>query len=86
MIGPPRLEDKRDGDPEFEFRSIPPVLGSSQFEQTTLDELVLGLHPRQYNCLKRTINTGSPDAAFNDQDGSRNDMGTTGGPEAAVVW
>ena len=84
VIGPPRLLGNRDGDPEFESGSLPPILGSSQFEQATVDELIMGLHPQPYSCQKRAINTGSPDPAFNNQDGTRNNIGATGGPEAPI--
>jgi hypothetical protein len=64
-------------------RSVPenvdgrPRFPRQSFAEATLpDDFVL--HPRR----SRARDAGNPDPAYNDLDGSRNDIGFTGGPYA----
>lgn len=71
-IDPPQLIGNLDGAPKFPRRL------RRDFEDATLpDDFVL----RQGR--SRARDAGNPDPAYNDLDGSRNDMGFTGGPFAA---
>jgi hypothetical protein len=80
-IGPPRLLDNVDGNPRFAMRH-PPRLDSRKFERTTIAELVAGLRPRLDGRRKPAVDAGDPDPGLDDLDGSRNDIGFTGGPNA----
>lgn len=81
-IGPPRLEGNVDGNPRFEMRSGPPRPGSRRQERTTLADFAAGLQPRCDGRRQRTYDAGHPDPAYDDLDGTRNDIGFTGGPDA----
>lgn len=72
-IAPPRLEANRDGSPRFAerpHRRPPLVLAPEDFFP-------------QRGATSRVIDRGDPDARYADRDGSRNDIGFTGGPFAA---
>lgn len=71
-IEPPRLLGNLDGRPKFPRRS------RRHFEDAVLPGDFV-LRPRR----SRARDGGNPDPAYNDLDGSRNDMGFTGGPFAA---
>ncbi len=73
-IGAPRLEFNLDGPPKFQRRL------RNTFAEATLFDFTL----RNIGNA-RAIDSGNPDPAFNDLDGSRNDMGHTGGPYAATA-
>jgi hypothetical protein len=83
-IGPPRLTGNVNGNPEFTSRRRSPRLGSRRFRDLTLEELLPGLQPRLDGRRQRAVDAGDPDLLHNDLDGSRNDIGMTGGPEAPV--
>jgi hypothetical protein len=80
-IGPPRLLDNVDGNPRFALRH-PPRLDSRKFERTTIAEFAAGLRPRLDGRRMPAVDAGDPDPSRDDLDGSRNDIGFTGGPNA----
>jgi hypothetical protein len=84
VIGPPRLTGNVRGYPEFSGRRRFPRFGTRRFGNLTLEELLLGLPPRLDGRRQRAIDAGHPDPSHNDLDGSRNDIGMTGGPEAPL--
>ena len=70
-IAPPRLLDNVDGNPRFPRRP------RKSFADANLpDDFVLRAS------RSRARDAGNPDPAYNDLDGSRNDIGFTGGPYA----
>jgi nitrous oxidase accessory protein NosD len=81
LIGPPRLEGNGDGKPELSGKA-PPRLGSKAFERLTLAELLASLAPDGERKRLRLTDAGDPDPSHDDADGSRNDIGFTGGPHA----
>jgi hypothetical protein len=82
-IGPPRLEGNVDGSPRFLLRPRrPPKLGGKRFDRLTVADLAEGLRPGEGGRRLRAVDAGDPDPAHDDLDGSRNDIGFTGGPEA----
>jgi hypothetical protein len=60
------------------------VVGSRGYAATTLNELLLDLVPDQAPRRLRLTDAGNPDPVYADLDGSRNDMGFTGGPNAPI--
>lgn len=83
-IGLPRLFENLSGNPRFMLRS-PPRLDSRRFERTTLADYAAGLRPRLDGRRRPAIDRGNPDSVYDDLDGSRNDIGFTGGP-GAPTW
>ncbi|MHC4861980.1 MAG: hypothetical protein ACYTDY_18015, partial [Planctomycetota bacterium] len=84
-IGLPRLTGNVDGNPKFLLRPRrPPKLGSRRFKRITVAEFAAGLRPRDTGRRLRAVDAGDPDPAHADRDGSRNDIGFTGGPEAPL--
>jgi hypothetical protein len=83
-IGPPRLAGNVNGNPEFMWRHRPSRLGTRRFRDLTLEGLLPGLQPRLDGRRQRPIDAGDPDPLHDDLDGSRNDIGMTGGPEAPL--
>jgi nitrous oxidase accessory protein NosD len=71
LIGPPRLLGNRDGVPGF-VRPVP---------RRVEDAAIAGFALRTTG-RPRARDAGNPDPAFADRDGSRNDAGATGGPDA----
>jgi hypothetical protein len=84
VIGLPRLTGNVKGYPEFTWRRRLPRLGSRRFQDLTLQELLPGLQPRLDGRRQKAIDAGQPDPVHDDLDGSRNDIGMTGGPEAPL--
>jgi hypothetical protein len=84
QIPPPRLLDNVDGKPNYAQRRNPPRLGSRRMMQTSVATLVEGLGLSTAGRRLRATDTGNPDAAFDDLNGTRNDIGFTGGPFAAA--
>lgn len=84
LIDPPRLEGNLDGRPNFVQRRLPPGLGSRRMLETPLASVVTGLGLSTEVNRRRGTDAGNPDPMFNDLDGTRNDMGFTGGPFAAT--
>lgn len=72
-IAPPRLEANLDGSPRF-MRRAPRDAARARIPEDFM--LRSGGQPR-------AIDGGNPDALYADRDGSRNDIGFTGGPHAA---
>jgi nitrous oxidase accessory protein NosD len=72
-IAPPRLEGNRDGRPSFP-RTLPRGIDDARLPEHFL------LRP---GSASHAIDAGDPDPAYADRDGSRNDVGFTGGPHAA---
>lgn len=81
-IGPPRLFGNVDGSPELTGRQ--PLPDGPLHLRTPLSKLVRDLVPRADARRRRALDSGNPDAAFADRDGTRNDLGFTGGPHALV--
>jgi hypothetical protein len=79
-IAPPRLEGNIDGRPNFVVRRSPPKLGSRRMEDTPLADFVENLLLDTMASKPIATDSGNPAPAFNDLDGSRNDIGFTGGP------
>lgn len=77
----PELENNLDGHPELQLRRAPSI-GSRRLERLTLPELVDGMRPTPFGPRFTTVDAGDPDPAYDDLDGSRNDVGFTGGPHA----
>ena len=75
------LADNLDGRPEFQIRRTPSI-GSRRLERLTTIELVDGMRPTEFGPRFTTVDAGDPDPIYNDLDGTRNDLGFTGGPEA----
>jgi nitrous oxidase accessory protein NosD len=73
-IAPPRLEGNRDGRPSFP-RTLPRELDAARLPEHFL---------LRRGAASRAIDAGDPDPASVDRDGSRNDVGFTGGPDAAL--
>lgn len=73
-IGAPRLEGNVDGGPKFQ-RRIPNIIAEATPFDFTLRDVGRA----------RAIDGGNPDPAFNDRDGSRNDIGHTGGLYAGTA-
>jgi nitrous oxidase accessory protein NosD len=82
LIGAPRLVGNRDGNPPFVGRRRPPRLGSRRMEATSVEALLEGLGIRTEGRRLLARDHGDPHAKFDDLDGSRNDIGFTGGPLA----
>lgn len=82
LIGAPRLSGNVDGSPELTGRQ--PVAGSPELLRTPLADLVAGLVPRADARRRRARDAGHPAPEFADRDGSRNDLGFTGGPLAPL--
>ncbi len=80
-IGAPRLVGNLTGDADLLFDGAIPRLHTRGFDRTSLDELIAGLRPNPSGDGP-AIDTGDPDFAYDDLDGTRNDVGFTGGPEA----
>ena len=80
-IGAPRLVANQTGSADFLWPGPIPKLHTSRFDKVTLEELIAGLRPDVAGG-GNAIDTGDPDFAYDDLDGSRNDLGFTGGPEA----
>ena len=72
-IGMPRLLGNVDGRPEFQNRR------ASTAAEVDADDFTLMTNGR------RATDAGNPDPAFDDLDGTRNDIGFTGGP-LAPAW
>ncbi|MDX2167669.1 MAG: right-handed parallel beta-helix repeat-containing protein [Deltaproteobacteria bacterium] len=71
-IAPPRLEGNRDGRPSFP-RTLPREVADARLPE----------HFRlRAGAASRAIDAGDSDPAYADRDGSRNDVGFTGGPDA----
>lgn len=83
-IGAPRLLGNHDGKPRYARRRNPPKLGSRRMLKTLLDRFVTGLRLKTAHGRARGTDTGNPDPTFDDLDGTRNDIGFTGGPFAAM--
>jgi hypothetical protein len=83
IIGAPRLAENVNGYPELIFRR-PPRLGTRRFLALDLNEFIPGLQPRPDGPRRRAIDAGHPDPLYDDLDGTRNDIGMTGGPQAPL--
>lgn len=81
-IGPPRLVGNADGSPEFTGRQ--PLPNSPLHLRTPLVQLVRDLVPRADARRRRALDAGNPNPPFADLDGTRNDLGFTGGPHAFI--
>ncbi len=84
LIGPPRLIENVDGNPEFLLRR-PPAIGSKKAEALTIADLAALFRPNPAGKRLRAIDGGDPDPAYDDRDGTRNDIGFTGGP-GSPLW
>ena len=73
-IGLPRLLGNLDGRPEFRSRT------ARTADDATADDFMLA-----GGGSRRATDAGNPDPAFDDVDGTRNDIGFTGGP-LAPAW
>ena len=82
-IGLPHLFENVNANPRFIMRN-PPRVDSRRFERTTIAEYAAMLRPRLDGRRRRASDAGNPEPMFNDRDGSRNDMGVTGGPHAPL--
>ena len=81
-IGAPRLVGNVDGSPELTGRQ--PIADGPLHLRTPLSKLVRDLIPRADARRRRALDAGNPDPSFADRDGTRNDLGFTGGPHAFV--
>jgi nitrous oxidase accessory protein NosD len=84
VIGPPRLVGNRDGNPDFVVRR-PARLESAPLATATIAEMADGFRLDPSSRRRRAIDTGDPAPEHDDLDGTRNDLGFTGGP-AAPTW
>lgn len=82
LIGAPRLSGNVDGSPELTGRQ--PVAGGPELDRTPLAQLVADLVPRADARRRRALDAGDPAPELADRDGSRNDLGFTGGPLAPL--
>jgi nitrous oxidase accessory protein NosD len=83
VIGPPRVLGNVDGNPEILLRRLP-KLGSPALAALSPADLAAGIRPDPAARRLRAIDAGNPDPAHDDRDGSRNDLGFTGGPESPL--
>jgi hypothetical protein len=83
-IAPPRLEGNIDGKPNYVQRRKPPRLGSRRMLKTPVAAFVAGLRLSTMRRKIRATDAGNPDPGFDDLDGTRNDIGFTGGPFAVA--
>ncbi len=83
FLGPPRLVGNVDGNPKL-FMRRPPAIGSKKAGALTVAEMAASFRPNPAARRRRAIDAGDPDLAYDDRDGSRNDIGFTGGPESPL--
>lgn len=83
LFGAPRLMGNVDGNPELLLRN-PPKFESRRYELLTVADMAAMFRPNPLGRRLRLVDAGDPDPAFNDRDGSRNDIGFTGGPESPL--
>jgi hypothetical protein len=81
-IGAPRLLGNVDGNPELVGRQ--PLLDGPLHRRTPVTKLVRDLIPSADARRRRALDAGNPDPSFADLDGTRNDLGFTGGPDASL--
>lgn len=83
VIGAPRIVENVDGNPELLLRK-PPKIDSEKLENFTIADLAALYRPNPNGRRLRAIDAGDPDPAYNDRDGTRNDIGFTGGPDSPL--
>lgn len=83
LIGAPRIVGNVDGNPEMFLRK-PPKIDSKKLATFTIADLAAMLRPNPAGKRMRAIDAGDPDPVYDDRDGTRNDIGFTGGPESPL--